>query len=147
MQSEDRGINMVDIFFKIDQFRRIRKEAGEKPPHVLTMDSDDIQWMMNPDGSRLVPIFHSEDETDKLMAKVPCIVGRYKDVYIIQSVVDVKDKNKRQKAYEVLDIIGDAIYNEKLMDDTKLSIVRDMLNYYNEEMISGISDVMRGKQS
>lgn len=74
-----------DVFSKIEQHIRKMVELGEKPPYVLTLDHDDIMRLMNPDGSILKPIFKSEDETEKLMAKVPNMVGRYKDVYIIQN--------------------------------------------------------------
>jgi hypothetical protein len=83
------NIIMNDVITKIESFRNKSISSGEKPPYVLTLDSDSIMWLMNPNGSKLTNIFiSSEDEMDRIMSKVPCIVGKYKNVYIIQSQIE-----------------------------------------------------------
>jgi len=121
----------MNIFDKIIQIEKDKIAAGKIAPFFVVVSSKEAQEIMAP-GRQIEIIFFKPDPIEKLMSKIPGMMGKYSNTYIIQSFLNREEIKQGALAKVVLNKIDKFYSDRAYQDDTLVMVTRDWLKYYKE---------------
>ncbi|MBE3122179.1 MAG: hypothetical protein IMZ53_01445 [Thermoplasmata archaeon] len=109
-----------------------KTKGGEKPPFVMVVSRKEVEIVLHEINAYGTYLSEKGNEIDKVMVKVPGFVGKIGDVYIIQSFIDREKIKTGEKAIECMEALKRATFDDRLTEQTKGMMAKDIATYYKE---------------
>lgn len=123
-------MNIVD---KICQLEKDKIGAGEVSPFFIVVSPIEAQELLGLVMSKVENMLTAPtDPQERIMFKIPDMMGRVNNTYIIQSYINREEIKQGALARVALNKIDEYYSDRVYQDDTLVMVTRDWLKYYKE---------------